>query len=809
MTSQPTSSTLHFPPSTFPSFSPVTSAGKPLRLAMQELLLGGKITPVGARLQVRHTFAHDEKKTLEVVYAFMLPRDATLRRFIMVGPDFSVRSELHPVKEANERYEQGLARGHLASLARLYRDGVTNLSVGNLRPGEAVTVILEILAGVDLTDDAVRFRFPFTLAPTYHRQARVGVTEDGAGEIELPDDQFGDVLLPPFHRDAAALHRVGFDLTVVMPADIAEVGSPSHATRIADLDSRRKRIRLAPDHDLPNRDLVLDVRFKTGFTGVLAARDRAGRCQFAGVLASTAFGKPAASVRRVVFLIDRSGSMSDVPIEQARNACLACVGALGPADQVGMVAFDDKAECFKDRLVTADDTARQELTAFASAIDSRGGTELLEGVRQATAVLGKGGGDIFLITDGQVAGTEDIVKAAQSLGVRIHALGIGSASQDRFLTLIARETGGTSRFVGPRERVDMAALELFRAVGAPVAMDVQTRIEGSDDAVVAPEPATVVFEGRPLVVTGEVRTAGEATLALAWGLPNDRHTAQWPIVPAADQDGGTLRLLRGARLITDAEAQATDVPDTTNRDRRPKRIQALLESLGKEYGLANRYMALVAVVERKGDKAGLLPETHVVPVGIPQDVEAQAYFATAMAKPSARSSIVLCEMPTPYAGPATNDLIAESAPRRSKPRMARGPMADAAPPPSTLDPRPSSDDTDLAMHLCTQIKADGGMPGADDAERICMTLVALLALLQITDHLQAYTFEPQVRRLVDYLKRVDRSKLTTKQNQLINLITEDPHPIQELHSTWIRLAEGMLRRATTVSEAWHAMETLG
>jgi hypothetical protein len=113
------------------------------------------------------------------------------------------------------------------------------------------------------------------------------------------------------------------------------------------------------------------------------------------------------------------------------------------------------------------------------------------------------------------------------------------------------------------------------------------------------------------------------------------------------------------------------------------------------------------------------------------------------------------------------------------------------------------------MHLCTQIKADGGMPGADDAERICMTLVALLALLQITDHLQAYTFEPQVRRLVDYLKRVDRSKLTTKQNQLINLITEDPHPIQELHSTWIRLAEGMLRRSSTVSEAWHAMETLG
>ena len=42
--------------------------------------------------------------------------------------------------------------------------------------------------------------------------------EHGVGELELPDDEFGDLLLPRFASDASRLHRVGFDLSP-LPAD--------------------------------------------------------------------------------------------------------------------------------------------------------------------------------------------------------------------------------------------------------------------------------------------------------------------------------------------------------------------------------------------------------------------------------------------------------------------------------------------------------------------------------------------------------------------------------------------------------------
>ena len=191
------------------SFAPLlVQVGTPIKLAMQRLWLGGRVLPAGARLTVQHVFRSAEDKPLEIIYAFPLPRDAALRAFRITGEGFEAHSELRPVDEAIKTYEKGIAEGSLAALAREHGDGVINLTVGNIRPKETVTVYLEILAGVELRDDGFRFRFPFTLAPAYHKQMRSS-SEGDEGEIELPSDQFGDVILPPIRKDASKLHEVG------------------------------------------------------------------------------------------------------------------------------------------------------------------------------------------------------------------------------------------------------------------------------------------------------------------------------------------------------------------------------------------------------------------------------------------------------------------------------------------------------------------------------------------------------------------------------------------------------------------------
>ncbi|MGA8598899.1 MAG: VIT domain-containing protein, partial [Bryobacteraceae bacterium] len=426
-------------------FAPLRAkTAEPLALNMQSLFLSGRVLPFGAKLSVTHVFRSSEKTPVEVIYCFPLPRDASLVSFQISGETFSISSRLEPAADARKRYEQALYKGSLAALTRQNLDGLVNLTVGNLRPGEIVTVRLDLVAGVSLNDSGFRLRFPFTVAPCYHPQMRVSQDEPGVGRMELPDHVAGGVVLSPVHSDASHLHRIGFCLQVEPSNGISEIASPSHAVRVLLNERGTVGVKLSPGRDVPNRDLVLDVKHDLDAGRAWAKRERSssGRKTFALIVPSTVFGQPPKTTRRVVFLLDRSGSMSGSPIQQARHAIENCLAKLSPEDQFGIVVFDDSAEFFRESTLAATRDHIEEACAFLSTIHARGGTELARGVEAAAQLLIGSPGEIFIVTDGQVFETVEILRRARKCEVRLFCLGIGSAGQDRFLQLLARQTGG-------------------------------------------------------------------------------------------------------------------------------------------------------------------------------------------------------------------------------------------------------------------------------------------------------------------------------------------------------------------------------
>ncbi len=767
------------------SFVPAdATSGEPLRLAMQQLFLTGKILPVGGHLYVSHVFRSAEEKMIEAVYSFALPRDAAPRRFKVKGDGFEVHSELKPVKEASEAYEKGLSEGHTAALARQYRDGLINLSLGNIRPGEEITVTLEIAAGVELRDDGLRFRFPFTLAPSYHSQARAAELRPGEGEIELPADQFGDLLLPRFMESAQGLHQVSFDLSVEAPWGTEEISSPSHALRV----TRAGRVSLAPDAELPDRDLILDLKYQSSEHRLLAGKGEDGRMHFAVLIPSTEFGAPAETPRTVVFLIDRSGSMSGAPMRQALKAAAACLAVLAAEDRFGLVAFDNESETLDRNLLAATAENRESARRFLGRIDARGGTELAQGIRSATQMLRKSGGDIFVLTDGQVFGTEDIIGLARATGCRLHTLGIGSASQDRFLALLARETGGISRFVTPRERVDRAALDLFASVSRPVASELKlARLPRQ--VSVSPDPPSAAFAGTPVQLFGDCDPGTDATMRLEYKTAGRRVGREIRIEQIENAPGETLRLLRGARLITDVEAHLGAGEGAASR-RENERREKYLEALSREYSLASRVMALVAVIQRPGDRPGEPPKTVVVPVGVPQDTEFSGVFP-AMVRLARSPSLLSLGAPPSLedSGSFAQDVFYSLSDGED------GEQLRYHSPSSRVyhrDDEPESveeeADFDRLLELSIHIEADGGMPGSDQRERILYTLLTLLAFLQHGHTVLSGSLRVHVRRMLEYLAEELPGSLFPEQAQAAARVVETVRAGKVVDGDWLGLA---------------------
>ncbi len=708
-------------------FAPVAArTGEPLRLAMQRLWLTGHVFAAGARLIVQHVFRSGEDRPLEAIYAFPLPRDAALRAFRIVGEGFEAHSELRQTEEAVEAYEQGIADGSLSALARQYGDGVVNLTVGNIRPGETVTVYLEVLAGVELRDDGFRFRFPFTLAPAYRSRMKAAVVAEGEGEIEVPPGEFGDVILPRFREGVDSLHEVGFEVSVLHQTRIEEIGSPSHPIRVRQDGIAPARVALAPERDVPNRDLVLDVRYKEAAAQMFAGPSGEGKRAFAAIVPSTLFGANTEAPRRTVILLDRSGSMQGAPIAQAGKAIEACLAALSERDSFGLVAFDDRAESMSAALLSGTRENRQKAREFLSQVDARGGTELAQGFLEAARLL-DGGGDVLILTDGQVAGTERILAQARAGSIRLSCLGIGSASQDRFLALLARETAGVSRFVTARERVDLAAVDLFASIGRAVA----TGLKASNN--VQPEAPAAVFAGTPVLMFGETEEpAGVVELTWEGGRLD-------LALPAGDgETGRTVRLLQGARLITDWESRyPSEEAVAPLEKRRQSRVGARLLALSQAYGLASREMSLVAVVKRAGDRAGELPETRVVPVGMPQDVRFDAYFGASSA------SSLMAMLPAMPAPP----------PRVEARRMSRRGVEFVG---ALFGLRSPQVDAELSgdplVSLASEMEPDGGMPGDSAPARAARSVAAVFAFVAGGHTLTRGAFRAHVARLVAFLE---------------------------------------------------------
>ncbi|HTT63948.1 MAG TPA: VIT and VWA domain-containing protein [Bryobacteraceae bacterium] len=758
------------------SFAPLVAATRqPVSLSMQRLWLTGQVLPAGARLVAQHVFRSEEEKPIEVIYSFPLPRDAALRRFRITGEGFEAHSELKETEAAVKAYEEGLAKGSLATLARQYGDGLVNLTVGNIRPKETVTVYLEILCGVELRDDGFRFRFPFTLAPTYHARARSVATADGEGEMELPGDEFGDMLLPRFREDASSLHQVGFELSLESRIELDEIGSPSHAVRVRQDGGRSARVALAAAKDVPNRDLVLDSRFKSVAPQVLAGRGAhgaagaEGRIRFAAIVPSANFGAAGEAPRRVVILLDRSGSMSGEPLAQARKAIEACLGALCETDSFGLVAFDNAAEAFRPTLVAGTRELRDLAHEFLMQVNARGGTELARGFLEAASLLEGQGGDILILTDGQVSGTEKILADARSAGVRLHCLGIGSASQDRFLALLARETGGVSRFVTPRERVDLSAVDLFASIGRPVASGLKA------GANIQPQPPSFVFAGTPVLLFGDSGEAGDEPIELTW----QGGSLKLPVQPGGTDIGETVWLLQGSRLITDWESRYPASEALAPLEaRKQSRVASRLLEFSRTYGLASREMSLVAVVTRPGDRPGELPETRIVPVGMPQDTRFGAYFPRLLIAAGAPS----------LQAPAASLFMRSSMALDESMRFDEGARAGFT---SLFSSRrketPSSPTAgSILLDLASRLDPDGGLPGPDPASRAAASAVALLAFLSEGHTIARGAFRSHVARLVSFLKSL--TGLTGRQQEIVAAVLERARKGSAPPGDWLALA---------------------
>jgi len=618
------------PPTPGGALEIVGSEGQPLGLCpLEDTDVQADIVGMVARVRVRQTFHNPLPDKIDAVYVFPLPQDAAVDDMVMQVGDRRIVGQIKPRDEARAIYERARAAGHVASLLDQERPNIFTQSVANIARGAQVVIDIRYVETVPYADGEFEFAVPTVVGPRYMPGVAVGYEGTGwaPDTTEVPD---ASRISPPVPRPPGRAGHA-FSLTVRLDTgrDLRDLHSPLHAIDIQPHGAGRATVTLVPEADIPNRDFILRYRTATDAIGDMFVTESDERGTFFSLVLEPPRRVAAEQVRpkELVFVIDRSGSMSGFPIEKAKETMRLAIERMHPHDTFNLMSFaGGTGRCF-DKPVRNTPENRATALEYLDELHGAGGTEMMPAILEAL------GGPldprrlrvVCFMTDGYIGNDMEIIDAVRrnAGAARVFAFGIGNAVNRFLLDRMALIGRGAVEYVTLESAGDGAAARFQERVAAPVLTDIGIDWGTLPVTDVSPLPLRDLFSVQPLVVYGRLTGPADGTVTVRG------EAAGGPFVRTLRVVGSQTSTAHGviASLWARSRVEQLMLQDygAAQYGAFPDDLRTQVTALGLEFRLMTQFTSFVAVEETHVTVPGE-SRTVAVPVELPVGVRYEGIF---------------------------------------------------------------------------------------------------------------------------------------------------------------------------------------
>ncbi|MBA2292815.1 MAG: VWA domain-containing protein [Gemmatimonadales bacterium] len=434
-----------------------------------------------ARFEVEEKFRNSGRGIAEGTYHYPLPGEVVFSDFSLFQGETELKGEMMAAEQARSIYEGIVRQLKDPALITLVGHGLIRAQVFPIQPGETRTVILRYTQLMPRDGNALHLRY----AAGSRGDAPVAV------RFEIPRETEIATPYSPTHPISTARRNGVLHVTVKPPArgDI---------------------------------DLILPLR-RGLLGGTVLTHANAGEDGYALLfLAPPASGETAIVPRDLTFVVDVSGSMSGVKMEQARTALRQALTSLRPGDRFRLIAFSSGVRHFRDGFTAVNSRTLTEAREFVNALAATGGTNL-EGAVNA-ALSDRADAErmslVFLMSDGvpsvgEQAPDRIAANAAGRIGRhRIFTFGVGHDVNTYLLDRLAVEGRGTATYVAPEANVSDAVGGVLTKLSRPALSDL--RIVSAPVRFIDQAPTALpdLFYGEELVILSRYRGTGDGPVVI-------------------------------------------------------------------------------------------------------------------------------------------------------------------------------------------------------------------------------------------------------------------------------------------------------
>jgi Ca-activated chloride channel family protein len=550
---------------------------------IDSLDVNAKLDDQIARVQVSQTFENTGSVPMEVCFMFPLPYDGAIDQLTLLVDGKEYEAKLLSKEEARQRYEEIVRKNRDPALLEWVGTGMFQTSVFPVPAGAKRTATLKysqiLRKNYGLTD----FIFPLSTAK----------------------------------YTSGPVAKLSIRLAIETSAPVKNVYSATHSVEIERPDKTHAVVKFKAKDIVPGEDfrLFFDTGDKRVGASIVSYRPTASQerqrpeddgyfLMLASPEVKAADEKPVP--KTVIFVVDRSGSMSGEKVEQAKGAAKFVLNNLKKGDLFNIVAYDSEISTFRPELEKFNDKTRAAAIGFVEGLYAGGSTDIDGALKRALGMLkdNKRPAYVLFLTDGLPTSGETkegaIVKnseAGNDVRARVFAFGVGYDVNSRLLDKLARANFGLSQYVRPNEDIEASVSALYRKIGAPVMTDVTVTFDIDAETGGAPPVSRVypkgefdLFAGDQVVLVGRYRAGGKAKVRLKGKIGDAEEVLNFPaefVEKSSDDTNAFVARLWATRRVG-------DIIDEIDLKGRNEELVNELVALATEHGIITPYTSFLA-----------------------------------------------------------------------------------------------------------------------------------------------------------------------------------------------------------------------
>ena len=462
---------------------PIPPITLPRALPVKSIKIETKIASQVATTHLEQVFRNDTDATLEGVYFFPIPDQASITEFAIWDGDRRLVGEVRSREEARRIYDEIVRRQRDPGLLEYAGKDLFQASIFPIGPHSDKKLELTYTQVLRAESGTVAYRYPLGTGKQVAQIGRV------SGRIELDSKD-----------------------------PLRNIYSPTHEIEVKRNGERRSTISFETEGGREPKDFQLFYALSREDFGVtLLTHREPGKDGYYLLMISPKedWSEQEVTAKDIVFVLDTSGSMAEAgKMEKAQAALLYGIRILRPGDRFNVISFAGEERLMETGMIAADDQGRKRGESFAQALRPVGGTNINQALVAAMRQFGSGDRPKFLIfmtdglpTVGETNATRiiDNARAARIPGVRIFTFGVGYDVNTALLDKLAAENGGVADYVEPKEDLEAKVSNFFAKINHPVLTELRLDMAGVETDLVYPRTLPDVFRGSQLTFIGRYR----------------------------------------------------------------------------------------------------------------------------------------------------------------------------------------------------------------------------------------------------------------------------------------------------------------